>query len=440
MVTRNRILFAIFALALSACQQSKEEGKKIEVDINSIKQGSGTTKQKAELVAQGAEQFALNDNFMHGAEILDVALEMDPGNVRARAYKALLKPALLTKGILVRLKPLVKTLPLKSQTQYDADIAKMPPSTLKTFLLDGKPDITNETDAQNWVRQVRDALRESRAILTSLKNEKITLRPLVKTGTARDEMVGQMCRVANYTVGQFYQATDCDLYSPKEVKMDFSDWEALRFTIVGMQVYYTLWNAYDLTGAISLSHSYEKYAGQNLSQKSVLELIAKQTKLGLLNDAAALRETKDLGGEAVEAIRSLMSQEATLCSNFKYPEGLSRGGFIGQVFACIPDNLGEGTEMITNLLRGATEVAYKVYNEYKGQTWLVGKRKTTVNFANFINGSITDLKSQLPNKFDACGNVNGIADPTVGGIFPNGDALGVARSERPDFLRSQCAK
>jgi hypothetical protein len=38
-------------------------------------------------------------------------------------------------------------------------------------------------------------------------------------------------------------------------------------------------------------------------------------------------------------------------------------------------------------------------------------------------GPIQDLRSVAPSSYDGLGNVTALRDPTVGGIFPNGDSL-----------------
>src|SRR3954471_23226740 len=67
-----------------------------KLQSNAASSGATFSKQ-AETIALAAEQLAWTPGFMFADRVFDEALKLDPSNVRARLYKALLAPALLTR-------------------------------------------------------------------------------------------------------------------------------------------------------------------------------------------------------------------------------------------------------------------------------------------------------------------------------------------------------
>jgi hypothetical protein len=443
------LALAAAALAVVACSNGGgKQSQKSVIDLASIKASKATPQEKAEAIALAGERIAYGPGFMHASELFDVALEFDSSNVRARTYKAILTPAMNNRGVLTRIRPIVRKLDAKAQQEYQKSIVDLPAGDLKTFLLDGQEDITNEKDIQAFVHSLQDDLRGVRKSFGDLSSQTITLHANVPVTDAQPSEIARDCQVQKVSSDVYY-VYECDVYKKQDVTLEYADWEAGRLMVAATQIYYTLWNAYDITG---LENVAKKLAGyQNPSDRQVISIIQQEAEFGKLVDFQTLKEVLDMGAEGVQAVKYAVSKQGSLCPA-GYPANNSRPGKLINQGLCVDAAMVHALPTADAALRGPISVVLDVFrssyhNEnYNGYnySWYekskVGNYYTTIDGTKPFNGSATDLKALLPTQFDSCGNATNLPDGTMAGVFTNGDAVTSIQTNNPDFLKKSCVQ
>lgn len=154
---RKIVVALVVCAAMTACTSKNNcQHNKGKLRINStaiIENTKLTLAEKAEELALAAEQLVGDTSFMYADTVAETALTIDATNKRAQLIRALVGPAMATKGALERVKPIANR-NKESKEQYDkflADLEKAPNHALKTFLFAGKADIKTEKDVQNFI-------------------------------------------------------------------------------------------------------------------------------------------------------------------------------------------------------------------------------------------------------------------------------------------------
>jgi hypothetical protein len=113
------------------------------------------------------------EHWMQADAFFAQALAQNPSDLKAQFYRAVLKPFLTTKGLAARVKPLIRQ--SGNIGQYEAYLTKLPASPTKSFLLDGKEDITSIEQVQSLLVQQRQAFSDLRQFLKAHEDMELYL-------------------------------------------------------------------------------------------------------------------------------------------------------------------------------------------------------------------------------------------------------------------------
>lgn len=411
------LIIAVCSLALTvACSKKVVRINTATVNSTDIMNDSSlTSSQKAERLALAAEQLVSPGSFMYAQDVADMALSIDSGNKRAQLVKVLIAPLMATKGIMARIKPLAERND-ENKADYQKALERLdeqPNHALKTFVLDGKADITSEKDIQNFNDSIRDAFNKQRLFFKANKNLDMTFNISDLFSAAaisnKDECYW------NESDGGVYNQYCYEDNQPVvlEYKLNRADNEALQQISAGAQIYLTLLNSYDVSGSLAAS---EKYNSTGASFEVVKDELLKNKSFGTLRNNT-LTNISALGMDAISGIRWAVAIQKELCPNGTGVSG-SRPGHVFSKGVCIDDQK-SGSNPLENVLK-TIEVALSGGGIM--QTFGAEKEDYTTEIrANVLMGSVTDIRN-LALSFNECGNVIHAGDSTLGGTFPKRDA------------------
>lgn len=429
MKRRNLIVAIAVVSALTACTSKNESKNNGKMRINSTaitENASLTPAEKAEQLALAAEQLVSGTSFMYADAVAETALSIDATNKRAQLVRALVGPAMATKGALERAKPIAYR-NAKSKADYDkflADFDKAPNHALKKFLFSGQTDIKNEKDVQNFIGGIVSAVDRLRVFFKSNKNMTITLNvPGEKLQGDILDKKQEECYWQQEAEG-VYENT-CDLKDVLQIKVERADIEGMQQIVAGYQVYFTLINAYSLAGAIGVS---DKYKDAEVSGNVIREELLKVPEFATLRDAKGLSAIVTMGIDAIAGVRWAKNLQQQLCAAGQSDES-NRPGYVLSSGICIQDRQDSETsleEMLKNV-----ELALSgglVDATFKGQH---GEYTTKIKPVSVLKGSVQDVRD-LDLIFDNCGRVVSAGDSTLGGVFAKKDAGAVLSLNRQE--------
>ncbi len=372
--------------------------------------------EKAEQLAKAAEQLVTVQGFAYASNIADLALQQDPSNLRAKFIRAVLAPIMVGKGILARVEPLAGRDP-KLQEEYDKILAdletKAPNSTYKSFLMDGQPDIRSENDIQNYYNSISQAFGVLRQFAKENKDSHLTVMTSDTFFEIMKRRLEDACEIVETAPWKY------EYKCPSPVKMlevDFSraDFEGVQQIAAGFELYYAFYNSYDLSGAIQVA--IDQKGRENVPAQETIDALLKDPKFATLRDGNAFKKIKEMGVDAVVGMRWVLSNQDSLC-----PRGTSnprnRLGSLFNFGICVsnPTDAAQTVRKVASALAGR-DIPVEFQNKY------AQKYATVLNPASLMNSPIADLRSLTPLKFNKCNLLEGVGDPSVGGLLPKGDA------------------
>lgn len=395
---------------------SFEEEGKTSVNAAGILASTANPDDKAEQLAKAAEQLLTVQGFAYANDVADLALQQDSSNFRAKLIKAVLAPIMVQRGILARVEPLADK-DLKLREEYDKFVSdlemKTPNSTLKTFLLDGRPDISSEADVQNYVDSVVESFATLRQFAKDNKDANIT----VMTSDAFYQVM--LRRFQDSCTVVMTKPYEYEYRCPSPVKMlevTFSraDFEAIQQMAAGYELYYSLYNSYELTSAIQVAL---KFKDEYHAPQSVIEELLKDSKFGTLRAGNAFKRIRQMGVDAVVGMRWVLSNQDTLCPMGK-ASPRNRIGALVNTGLCLEytSDVSVGLKKAAQILAGKEIAVTFEVNDY------TYPYSTVVRPGALMDSPIADLRSLTPLKFNKCNLVEEIADGSVGGLFPKADA------------------
>lgn len=410
-------------------------GVKEELDLNpALKSTSSSKKAKAERLALSAEKLVTPIGFMYAYRVFTKALEIDPNNGRARFYQAFLRPAMELRGLITRVEPLVKRLDARAQKRFYDFRDKMAEGGLKEFLLAGQPDISNEIESQNWVKGVYQAQTEFRQFL---RENKDLVFDITMNKTEQGNKVYERCAVIEVEPNVF-QLPKCPYITELKKSINRADLEVFQQATAGLQIYFMMMTGYDYTGAIDTDQLQKKEDWDSIQVNEYLKTLEGWGDLRKDHDFA---DFKGLGVDLLGGIKWAYRLKKVLC-----PKGASnvdnRPGYLFDYGLCIREKVDrEGPYEKVETIFAMFEIALSgvaqstQYFTHRGE----GGRKhyftTDVNFfAPYLN-PIKSAKGYLVKSYDECERPLETMDPTVGGMYPKGDAkdLVVARYSIFDY-------
>lgn len=158
-----------------------------------------------------------------------------------------------------------------------------------------------------------------------------------------------------------------------------------------------------------------------ISELNGSNLTAKET-IGVLNaypNLLTLESDNQLGAIAASTSQALKygvelaNMRATLCDLSPNPRTTANSLFTP---ICIEAEVADQMQLGVDLLAGPKSV-------YLGTNPAGEKVNVVVDINAVLNNPPKDLKALFPITFDAQGNPTNYPDPTMGGLFPNGDVI-----------------
>jgi hypothetical protein len=370
-----------------------------------------TPKEKAEKLALAGEQLVTLTGFMYAGDILDTALTLDPLNKRAQFYKSLIGAPLKLKGILTRVKPLIKDNP-EAQKSYDEVVANIPNGGLKNFLFNGSENIRTEKDVQAFLDEIYSAQDKFRTFLKNNRTTELTLN-LNDVGLLKQSMKETLesCYIEQVGSGS-YDIKNCDLSKVMQLELNRADLESLQHITAGTQLYIMMYNSYDISGSVKVMRELQN-SNSNTTSQEVWEKLASNTAFGKVRNPRFLQSIPNLGMDVVSGIRWAISMQSELCPSGQNEQGQRKGHLFSKGVCISSENDGEPVE---NILKVIDVVL-------AGQTQMVkfGDMEAEVKPTAILNKPVQDLKALKP-QFNECGKISSISDASVGGLFPNRDA------------------
>lgn len=436
-------IIAIFVGACSSAENPQNTTVRTKGTMSQIINLNAATTSTVDVVVEAAYEIAMGPGFMYAREFADRALALSPNHPSATYLKALVEWTPHAAGIMIRPLPLFEKLdPTGAQAQgIRASAQRLPPGDYKNFLTGGNQDVTSENDAQNYVTEVEKSLVTSRTLLESIANAPDFSAPFfVHSGPA--DAILKDCGVTRLAPGVF-ELRDCKWKQKIPRKVSFADVRATKLIFGSLLSYSALFTSYRLEGSASLAAALadsRRNAGRELTEREQISLIQSQPNLLKLRDGRRLGDVLGFGVELrlaiVEADRlrtQVCAKESTQSrTDFIFPEGF-----------CISAKERKIAQDLQAWSSGP------VTQEFTGWSWREDTAGTftpispltllaPINILPVMGGSVSDIKTLLPDAFNACGRAINIPDPSFGGLFPDRNVVDLARLTAPDFLRPRC--
>ncbi|MCM2280354.1 MAG: hypothetical protein NDI61_00750 [Bdellovibrionaceae bacterium] len=367
----------------------------------SIHSSATTAAARAEDIALAGEQLMSAKSFVYADTAFHLALEHDPKNARAGFYSKLLAPVMKLRGIATRARPLMTK---EERERQDQSLAQYPDSAIRMFLTDGREDIRSEKEIQELLDQVIEGFDSFREHLKATKTQTLTLNVPAVVYSEQIRKVSESCAVKRVTEGS-YELTNCDFNFRLRIDVNRADKEVLQQIVSGYQIFLSVANAYRMDGILGEKKKLnEKLVSAKGSE--IQAYLMSQPNWGVLRESKYLTSVLSMGRDAVTGVRWLQANQTENCPKGETVKG-QRAGNLFEDGLCV-----DSTTKVTK----AIHLAEKILSGEIFQT-----EKVAVRPAALFENPIRDLKSQLPIEADKCGRVLSAADPTLGGLFPNGD-------------------
>lgn len=422
-----------FLLGLSACgskdnsflarHSSKKDvsaATKVGSDDSSAelitKDISANISMPVEDLVEAGEQLIAPHTFMVADRIFSMVLKKDPNHKKALFYKAFLKRFMVFEGVLTGVKPLVAKSGADKLEEFELSIKKLPDSPVKSFLTASHKGMKSAGDVQDLLVDYVDAVAEFRDFARDHANDnfEITLNMNLKTFESElMERAKNSCEVLQNDP-EAVRVT-CDLSQVAKVKLNSADLMVLRQMAGAEIVLWSIYTAYTIDGIEEVA---KKIEGRDLSNEEFNQILAQHPKLGLLRKDHRLGSLIDLGVDFSKSVKWAQKYQKQLC-----PQGLAnadkiqRRGYLVEKGLCL--ELNSETDKLLALLDAA--LIGPVYHD------LLNLKGEMVNvkidpFAT-LRAPPVDIRHMISGQFGKCENGKSvIADKTLGGVFPDGNA------------------
>lgn len=404
--TKSLVLcLSVLGVLASGC------GKKEDSDDSKNKVNVLTSSETA--LVEAGERLIDPINFPIADQLFDAALTANPGNMKARFYKLLLKPMMNYKGMLNRVRPWFKDNGKEAEldrfirTNQWLTRAKSP---LRDFLLApaGAP-IKAAVDYQTFLLDQQKALNEMRVFTKQNRDANITLGMYTWLWAGKiserynDSTFCKPVREGN----DYYMNCPENLF---EVQLGTPDLMAIQQYYAGVTLFMNFYTSYSIEGI--------EQVDKILSNKS-LSTIEKANRVRGVKGFATYRQDsqltliEELGVDFAAASRWVIANQSSFC-----PGGKSQGirkGYMLENGLCVldPKKEEDSLQLMEKFLAGPQVVEWDNANGVK--------EKATVNYSVLWKSPIQDLKAHIPLEFNECGKGVRFADNTLGGILPDGD-------------------
>ncbi len=407
----STLLAASVILSLTACGDvAKQLGLKKDAQTEKVTI-TVSDQMDAEQLAQAAEQLIGPYTFMLADKAAEMALAKDPANQRALFYRSFLKRFMSLKGILTRVKPLVRT--QGNITEFERWTSQLPYSPMRDFLFDGAEDIRDVKTAQDFLVQYRESINSFRKYLRSNPDINITLNmnPHVWQQALSDSVTDN-CTIKKIETpnGVRYEAS-CDYREIVQRKINPADALAISQAAAGEVLYYSILTSYSYEGTDALL----KVDFTNATSSERQAAFEKIPTFGLLRADQGMSEIRNLGADFVGAVKWAISKQSQLCPTGTETKAARRGFIFSKGICVNTDSESQRTlALIETALNSAIQV--KIKNAHDEEV------TANVDYLALSRKPVVDIRTILPASFDNCGNATSLRDKTMGGTFPDGNA------------------
>jgi hypothetical protein len=362
---------------------------------------------------------------MFADRLFSRALRMDPQNARARFYEAVLRAPMLLKGIYKRVRPLAaKGSPwLRKSIAETTD--ELAPGGLQAFLLDAPAeDIDSEERLQAWIAAVRGALSESRQFMKNNKDLVLRLQ-FTAVNWGQEAAYLRHCPVVEMSP-DVYRIIPCPFASRVDADVDRADIEWMQSLFAGAEAYAIVATAYGIDGLIGVERE-NNWHHLALTDRQIIQGALSHPGFGQLKAGHLLKGIPSIGADILNALRWARKVRAALC-----PDADPRGGNAPRperlnhlLSVCLNDQMADGSpidqafDLLGQMIMGrAQSLGFRPRFERASPVSVVADFSP---FAPFYR-PIGNLREIAPTRYDRCDDPTEFADPTLGGIFPKGDA------------------
>ncbi len=396
----------------------------------------------AEELALAGEQLVGPYTFMLANRVFDQALAKDPKNQRANFYKAFIKPFMAYKGIVQRIRPLVKE--FGNEDQLQKDLNKIPDSSFKDFITQGGgPSITDAEQAQKFLTEVRNGYNEFRSYLKSNPEMELNLNlnPHLFEEAIRRKMYNS-CRISwsggsgNAIDGrdlsdsqieyldsnQDYYDYECDPSMMARVGVNAADVKVMQQYAAGIVLYLTPYTSYKFDGLkklVKLNMERSQSGQQPLPAQEVQSVLESNPEFGKLRGDQSMTVVTDLGSDFSAAWKWANENQHALCPNLANEWEVKRPNMLVENGICVGDKFEsrDNLKLFDDILAGSTR---QVIRKADGQ-----RVETAVDPMIVFKSPIANLRDIAPASYNACGKAETLRDNSLGRILPEGNAKSV---------------
>jgi hypothetical protein len=339
-----------------------------------------------------------------------------------------------------RIKPLLDE---EQKVRWNAQIDNFPESALKAFLLDGQEDMGTEKGIQSFFDSYITAMNDMRVFMKTYSGPTLTLNANDWSWTGFISRRNAECLAMKTPNGE-YLGFECPMKSAGQIKLNVADMKGLQQMYGGFQFYFSILNAYDMTGMMALAKA--SNPEEPMSMKETWAFLNQFKDFGTYRASSQLELVKEMGLDLISAARWAMKIQKQLC-----PEGeetpRNRPGYLFHSGFCVESKTDaeETLNLVEAILNGG--LMPMVYTSANGGF----EYRTELRPISFFVNPVRDLKALNP-KFKSCTiagevikfprgkyktkdsvreSVIEVADATMGGIFPNADFNHVLRIQDP---------
>ena len=435
------VLLAVLAFAQIAEARLVFDVASLATDTNPT-----TAKKRAEEIARVAERFVRTYDFDYADRVSEIALDVDPRNLRAQLVQNYVQLFLPFRGFLYRMETIAGKMSKIDRDNY-ADSVKgiSAQRSSRRYFMDrrAKPFETGG-ELRDLFRNSIVRLDNMSAFLKQHENDVISVadeRHVYKN--QGDQYFG--CEVMEISRNVFAFETCASWKESSDVKISKYDWQAMRFDLIKAKWMMVLTLAYSFDGLEKIIADISNTPIKKLTVKTLTASIQKSPEFGKLVDRQSLSELSALGGEATFVMRELMKSESC-----KSGVGRSRPGqYLGSArclkfeFPFFGSRYGEA---MSGPIEANIQLAKKfAFNGPASEYDKTVPYKGTIDLKRIVSGDVTSLQTVLPDQFDDCGRPTRLPDPTLNSVLPKGDLFAVVRgydyvSLNHVFLNNRCVK
>lgn len=418
------IVFSFLGLIsclLVACSDNSPKHTTLTISPSTIINDSKlSAAERAEKLALGAEHLLTADGFLQAHNLTKQALKQDSKNLRAGLLKVILDPLLLMKGFRIRFKPLDPDPVTSEKTLAEKrELAKT--SALERYLLDGKPDIKNEAQAQAFIDQLVIAVDRIRIFARDHKDSELTIKANSLLAPELNEVYADSCELIE-TPNFDYQVTCPEDRFREQVSLNHADFEFLQHGASYALFSLAFLNSYDLTGLKKVIAIHKDQPP--LKTQQIYSKLMKNPHFGKLRKMEGLSHIKDLTLDIFSGVQWSMDNFSSLCSRGE-SDVRNRPGMLFYQGFCVDSSMAPFLSTGTAFITGTPQDI--ILN--RGPE----PRKVQVNYMSLVNKPIDDIRHLGELTFSNCGNITAVGDGSLGGTFPNKDA-----NEKLPYLQPTC--